>query len=230
MRLWEPPTDNPPMRPLICLLACASLLVACTLPSSLASEQVGAGPASSIDLDVDPPEVSHVRVQESVVWKTYLVEGETAGAIRSSLNRNGPYSPSDRRRVDALTRWGLHWSFRYDEEPDGCRLAAATIEVVVQVEMPELRDAERLAPSVWERWEAYSEALRAHEQGHVDQVLRGAGSLQAAFDTAGAMESCSELGRYLHDLGQAYVQALAAADAHYDARTGHGASQGAVFP
>ena len=44
------------------------------------------------------------------------------------------------------------------------------------------------------------------------------------------MATCSELGVYLNALGEAYVEAIRQRDLQYDTETGHGRSQGAVFP
>ena len=54
--------------------------------------------------------------------------------------------------------------------------------------------------------------------------------LQALFERAPPAASCRELGNTLSSLGQQQIAAGRSADVAYDAETGHGRTQGAVFP
>lgn len=204
----------------------------CTVGTAAAPQSsVVSNPSGiTVDLTLEPGPESVVRVIESIQSEQYVVVGETAAAVRSNLNRNGPYSPIDDRIYDAITRWGVQWSFRYHEEPDACSLQSATIEVVTVTTLPRLSASSRLDAATIARWQSYLEALEAHEAGHLTSLRRGVRSLQAAMDDSPLMSTCSELGLYLNALGNAYQQALREADIAYDADTEHGKTQGATFP
>jgi predicted secreted Zn-dependent protease len=216
------------------LLVAALCLVAagCTVNTAAAPQSDdGANPAGiAVDLTLEPGPESTVRVVESVQDEQYVVTGDTAAAVRSSLNRSGPYSPVDDRSYDAITRWGMQWSFRYRDGADSCSLQSATVEVVVVTTLPRLSSSSHLDAGTMARWHDYLDALETHEAGHVAGLRRGVGALQAAMDESPAMSTCEELGLYLNALGNAYQAALRDADVAYDTATEHGKSQGATFP
>lgn len=215
------------------LVAALCLVVAgCSVGSAAAPRAAGvAHPAGvSVDLALQPRLDSVVRIVESIHDEQYIVGGDSAGAVRSNLNRYGPYSPVDDRIYDAITRWGIQWSFRYHEEAGACSLQSATIEVVTVTTLPRLSPSSRLDAATMTKWESYLESLTKHEAGHLNSLRRGVRSLQAAMDDSPAMSTCTELGLYLNALGNAYQQALRQADIDYDAETGHGKTQGATFP
>lgn len=216
------------MRLLLFAAACLLLVAACTATSAA---PVSDAPAES-GVSLEPVEVSPdsvVRVVASVSSETYRVTGDSASAVRTALNRSGPYSPADGRVYDAITRWGMQWSFRYDSS-DGCRVASATIEVVAVTVLPELADRSRLSAQTLARWDSYINALAGHEQAHVDSVLQGARALQAAIDASPVLANCQDMAAFLNNLGNAYVEAMRNADVAFDKETGHGSEQGAVFP
>jgi predicted secreted Zn-dependent protease len=203
---------------------------ACTVTSA-ATPPAPAGPSGiGVDLTLEPGPDSIVRVVENVQAEQYIVGGDTAAAVRANLNRAGPYSPVDDRTYDAITRWGIQWSFRYDDVPGVCSLQSATIEMVAVTTVPRLSPSSHLDAGTMSRWQGYLDALELHESGHLEGVRQGVRALQAAMDDASAMTTCSELGVYLNALAEAYQQALRDADVAYDADTAHGRSQGAVFP
>lgn len=215
------------------LVAALGLLAAACTVSSAASPE--ARPASNpagiiVDLTLEPGPDSVVRVVENIQSEQYVVAGDTAAAVRSNLNRLGPYSLVDDRNFDAITRWGMRWSFRYHDAPGACGLQSATIEMVTVTTLPRLSAASRLDPVSLAKWQAYIEALDAHEGRHLSNLRRGVRALQAAIDDSPLMPTCAELGLYLNALGNAYEQAIREADIAYDAETEHGKTEGAVFP
>lgn len=222
------------IKPLMCartlLLAALLFATACTgAPAPAAAPAPPAAPAVLWDADAAG---GRVALRESVVWQPYFVRGGTAAALRAELDSKGPYSPADGRRFDSLATWGLRWSFRYERDAEGCRLAAATVELQVVVEVPELvqPDGSQLPDDLLTAWRSYSEALAAHETGHVYAYRAGARALQAALEAAPPAADCRSLGLALNALGEAQVEALRAYDRDYDAVTQHGRLQGAVFP
>jgi predicted secreted Zn-dependent protease len=209
----------------LCLLGAAcTVTAAATPPATTGPSGIG------VDLTLEPGPDSIVRVVESVQAEQYIVGGDTAAAVRANLNRSGPYSPVDDRTYDAITRWGIQWSFRYDDVPAACSLQSATIEMVAVTTVPRLSSSSHLDAASMVRWQNYLDALDLHESGHLEGIRQGVRALQAAMDDTPAMTTCSELGVYLNALAETYQQALREADVAYDADTAHGRSQGAVFP
>jgi predicted secreted Zn-dependent protease len=213
--------------PLALFVGAAVLAAACARPAAQPPQQevqAGLAPAPLLG------GASRVALQENVHEVFYTVAGADGEALRAALDSAGPFSPADGRRYDSLTIWSLKWSFRYDRSPQGCGLNAATIELDVVTQLPDLADKAALPAALYDSWRAYRRALEAHEQGHVARYRAGAAALQAAFEAATLMADCRELGAALAARGEAQIAALRAADRAYDRATDHGRSQGAVFP
>ena len=173
---------------------------------------------------------SQVKIIENVQINTYLVSGQSASEVRTSLDRNRPQAPNDGGNFDALTRWGLKWALRYDDNGSSCSLASASVLVEIVVELPALSPSSLLPPEQAEKWQAYLIALAAHESGHVQSVLGGANALRVVMLEAPSMPTCTELGAYLNEFGESQLRALHSRDLAYDQETLHGRSQGAIFP
>jgi hypothetical protein len=154
----------------------------------------------------------------SVVY--YDVHGGTAAALRAELNALGPTDESGVRH-DANTHWELHWN--WPGTPDGsCGVARAVVTHSVVVTFPRWLPAGSVDAELVSHWQRYVQALSAHEQGHVDLTLALLPKLEVAIKNA----SCSTA----NDVGDALLSDARAEQKRYDDRTGHGRTQGAVFP
>jgi predicted secreted Zn-dependent protease len=215
------------------LLALTSLLTLAMLACSNVQARESAGPIEATPgltgalFDTGVP----VELHETMRVDTYAVRGRTAAEIRADLNRNGPISIAEGRRFDALTTWTLRWTLRYDRRGGGCALAGANVYLDVVVLLPELEADESRPPRLLATWQAYREALAAHEMTHYEQQRRGAQELQNALTTFnGVWPSCRELASQLKVTGDEEVAAIFAADRKFDELTEHGRLRGAVFP
>jgi predicted secreted Zn-dependent protease len=195
---------------------------------------VGAGaqpPASSppVDVSVISQRTSQgpkVTLRETVTRILYPVEGASMDDIRGHLRAETDGSAG----YDALTRWNVHWSFRFDRSSGGCRLAAALIDLTIDISLPRLSAEAGLNPDAAQRWHAYVAALEEHEMGHAGRESAVVEALKDALEAAGPAADCSALGADLNAIGNDYVTQISLVDAAYDAETGHGATQGAVLP
>ena len=166
-----------------------------------------------------------VRINENAWLKTYPVRAEGGlNSIRRQLDRLGPISDLTGQRFDALTTWGLRWSFTYDDTSGGCTVRNATIEVEAVVTMPELQGAEVLEPDDFNLWQGYHDKLSAHEDGHVNIYLAAARDLRDQVRQTGPMQDCRSLATVLDQKGDAMIETIRNNDRLYDAATGHGAA------
>jgi predicted secreted Zn-dependent protease len=172
-----------------------------------------------------------VELSESLRIDSYTVSGVSAAEVRAELNRAGPVSAADGRRFDAMTSWSLRWNLRYDRGRAGCTLAGAAVFLDIVVLLPELEMPDLLPLRTRAAWDAYRQALHAHEMAHVEQQRRGAKDLQNALtDFDGVWTNCRALETELKLEGERQVAAILAADRRYDELTGHGRLEGASFP
>ena len=209
-------------------LAFAMLAAACAAGAGAQrSPPAAAGITLIADRSTQGP---RVRLNETVTKSLYAVDGTSAAEIRSHLVDEAAAGGSDGKRFGGLTTWAVHWTFRYDRGSSACALASASLDVSIDVRLPQLSDEAAVAPQVLDRWRAYSAALEAHEMGHVDRETAVLEGLKDAFEAAPAATDCARLGEALDSMGNDYVQQVRMADAFYDVETSHGLTQGATFP
>ena len=150
----------------------------------------------------------------------YEVSGATEGEIREQLNALASVDENG-YRGDALTSWEIHWMWDgYGTE--SCDLSSVTATYDVRVRFPRWNPPQDASRELIVKWNIYVRALAEHEKVHVDNVvaslpyvikaIRG-----AACDTAEAR-------------AQEVLALIRQYDIDYDERTGHGETQGAIFP
>ena len=150
----------------------------------------------------------------------YAITGSTALALRAQLDARGPHDDSG-SRFDAVTRWRYRWSWPgYGGE--ACRLSRATVSVAITTAFPRWtppRGADLILVGIWRR---YVRALARHESGHVRFAWTHRASVLRAIKRA----TCATA----EAAAQRQLSIVARLNVSYDARTRHGATQGAEFP
>ncbi|WHZ18475.1 MAG: hypothetical protein OJF55_000624 [Rhodanobacteraceae bacterium] len=160
----------------------------------------------------------------------YDISGNTAAALRHQLDARGPLGESG-KRFDAHTDWRVSWNYRYRTGPSGCEFTALEVSTSGTILLPRWVHAADVPDSLLRKWQAYSAALLAHEQGHYTHATDAAGEItrleQSFNDYSG---DCASLARAFNARADAIVERYKAEDAAYDEATGHGRTQGATFP
>jgi predicted secreted Zn-dependent protease len=161
---------------------------------------------------------------------TYTVTGDDADAVRRSLSRLGLVG-ADGKRYDGDTKWAVHWQYASQSDASGsCAVASSSVVLNVDMTLPQWEHSTDVSEALQNRWETYLAALRVHEDGHVKNAEREAAAIAQMLQTIGPQSDCELLNQKLLDLGQQIQQRYKDNDAEYDERTGHGRTQGAVFP
>jgi predicted secreted Zn-dependent protease len=160
----------------------------------------------------------------------YEVTGNSATGLRAQLDRLGPVSKSG-RRFDGRTDWEVRWNYSYLDSAGGCRIDGVTLAVNVVFTLPRWSTAMAAPPVLRQRWGAYLEALQQHEDGHRDIALAAAREIELEIRALSQNRlPCAALPATIDALGRRILGKHQSADDEYDARTRHGAVQGAVFP
>lgn len=154
----------------------------------------------------------------------YPLDAASLRALLAAVEEGG--LDHGRGRAHALSDVALDLSYVPEAGPDGCRLEQVALRLEVELRLPEFVGAER-SPVLQAQADALAIALRRHERGHVHIVMEHAHSLLAALleqppapDCRSAQAAASRL-QLRHGLRHSLAQQ------RYDARTGHGAGQGA---
>ncbi|MDF7776537.1 DUF922 domain-containing protein [Sphingomonas sp. AOB5] len=157
----------------------------------------------------------------NVEFVYYDVTGTSAKEIRESMNAKGLVDPNDGNRVDAIARWRFAW--QWPRTLDGtCDLSRAEVRFNAVVTLPRLVSDEKLDRPTRTKWQRYMKSLREHEAGHIRPPYDDRNQLLDAIkgsDCAGASAAA-----------HAVIARFGARDREYDAKTQHGAKQGARFP
>ncbi len=125
------------------------------------------------------------------------------------------------------TDWYLSYQFRTHPVPGGCGVESVTTKLDLKVRLPRWRGAQPSA-DFDARWTRYLSALEVHEAGHV-QTGRDFESNFRKAALATSAPDCGALGGAVRSRFAAMLKQAQARDVEYDAETGHGATQGAVF-
>ena len=194
----------------------------------LASPQ--AAPASAGGGEGQPPATSsptlaalapELAAMPGVTLVGYPVSGRSPRGVRESINERRP-RPAEGEPFDGRTDWRYQTRWR-GNGAGGCDPATAEVEMTIVVTLPELTNRDALDRREREQWDRYFTALIGHEQNHARIALAGAEQMRNFMRNA---PDCATM-----QAAQARVSAsINAANASYDERTGHGRTEGAVYP
>ena len=159
----------------------------------------------------------------TVTTTSYTIWGATEAAIRSSLDRRGP------GRFDASTRWAVSYRYRFGVQGGRCVVTSAAVETRIAYLYPRWRVAASAASALRVRWNRHLASLRVHEAGHGRNGRTTGVQAEAALRRV-STSSCATIRQAIVRTVAREIARGQAADRAYDARTGHGASQGARFP
>jgi predicted secreted Zn-dependent protease len=174
------------------------------------------------------PALAEPAISETVDY--YDVSGATGREVRASLNREGPVSGNDGKRYDAVCRWNVSWKFQYRERGNTCAITSVSTDVKITITFPRLKTDETTSPSLVKAFANYSEKLMLHEKGHAQNAIDAARKIEAGILGLPPEPTCGGLRSTANALGHSLIKEANRADADYDQRTRHGATQGARFP
>ncbi len=193
--------------------------------------EAAGGGGGEIPLVGSPPEGPRERrgeaVRPRVTVVTYAVEGRTARDVLRSLMEHGPRDGGD--VFFGLTSTDL--DVTYDPEPisGGCVIQNTRVVVDIQITLPEWLPGADVDPDLAADWSRFRRALTDHEDRHREIAVEGA---EDAYDAVAELlrptcnEANEEARRRLERLG---VE-VGAAHRRFDAETGHGKHDGAIWP
>lgn len=184
---------------------------------------------------------------------TYNVSGSTLDEINRDIQRRGPVDPNEGRRYSGVCACTYEIQLGSRDVQFETTAGSSPLEVTARVvggsvsancaiTMPNLRSESGLSSAARAEWRRFLGAVETHEQGHVTayfpdaqriaQALNeitatGTGRNEAAAQRAAAQALNTQITR---QYGPSQLEDIANANARaYDARTRHGASQGATL-
>ncbi len=179
-------------------------------------------------LGQSPPEINANPIVETET-EYYTIQGSTAGELRTQMNELGIKDP-DGKTWDGFTNWHIEWRFWYKKTRDGCRMTEVKTWVNAKYTFPKWQSRFTASSDLIDLWDRYITALQIHEEGHLDIAVDAATRIEQAIADMEARPSCKELEKAANALGYRILEECKREHEQYDARTGHGRTQGAKFP
>lgn len=161
------------------------------------------------------------EVVETLSFRPYAVSGDTITQVRREMDRYRP------QQHDALTTWHVTWRFEFRRKLGLCFIDTVNTKLDIVYILPELKTAD---PGVNRSFDAYWERLKLHEDGHARIGRIIARRIHTGMAALGPYASCLQLEQVANGLGHRLVREGAEMDEAYDAKTDHGATQGARWP
>jgi predicted secreted Zn-dependent protease len=232
----------------LCILAvttafgCRTLLPGPRLPPTepvLTVEPNEVFPTETVSPDILPieateptvtsqPENSKIKVTRE--QNLYRITGKTEKELRQQMNVLGPPDEETGKIFDARTDWEIKWYFYYDNSGGQCKIDRTEVSLSLTYTYPEWNPPANASQALVQKWKAYLKKLALHEEGHGSLSEEGA---QIIYDTIMAMPpsaTCDALGEATNAAAQEKIDELKQQQKDYDEETGHGQTQGAVFP
>ncbi|SCX89525.1 DUF922 domain-containing Zn-dependent protease [Desulfoluna spongiiphila] len=171
------------------------------------------------------------RAQPAVTVQTeyYDIYGWTAEELREQMVRFGVVW-RDGKTYDALTTWTASWRYSWESGPSRCRITAVETSVAVLHRYPRWVNKKEAGPGLQHRWERYMAHLATHENGHKNIGIAATAAIEQAIRQMPALSNCQALEAAANGLAEEVLDTYRAQEASYDQQTGHGRTQGAVFP
>lgn len=165
----------------------------------------------------------------SVRTNYYNLYSTTASGLRAEMNRKG-IRWTDGKTYDAFASWYVSWRYEYYTNSGRCALEYIDVSVEIEYTLPKWVTQFMGGKETRIKWLKYIDALKKHEHGHGDIGISAANDIEKALLRLGSNPSCRALGEEANAIGYRILDNYGKREVEYDRSTGHGRTQGAVFP
>lgn len=176
------------------------------------------------------PALSESHLPIDVHYRFYPVAGTTAAELRSQMIQQSPVRAAEGHTFDALTNWSVHWNFNFNRTGKTCAARSIRTHVDILFTLPQWKKPQYASPQLQAEWDYYMQALKLHEEGHKKNGVDAAQSVMQALRQLPDYPDCRQLEKAAKETADRVIAAHNQRDVEYDRATGHGRTQGAVFP
>jgi len=166
-----------------------------------------------------------VRVHSSY----YYVEGASATVLSTQIEARGP-AMEDGTRRPGKTSWDVQWKLNHLREGDTCGIQHVAVAVVVAQTLPKWGNEDAGAAALKARWKKFSDAVRQHEDKHLEFARQAGVEVEAALLAMKPASNCEDLDRAANAAAEQLIEKYRKDDAAYERATDHGRKQGATLP
>jgi predicted secreted Zn-dependent protease len=191
------------------------------------AESTASRPETTTPTVASMPSARTGTVQRRAETLYYDIEGLSRMDLAAALREHGPTIHG--RQFFGLTEWEMSAGYRPVEGESGCAIDDLTIEVSVTTHLPRWSRAAAAPSSLRSAWDRFVAALDQHERGHRVLAERAAETVRHRLLVLSA-PTCDRLDVRARQEMSVVMQEYERRQLAYDAETGHGRTQGAVWP
>jgi predicted secreted Zn-dependent protease len=153
----------------------------------------------------------------------YDVDGVDRAEILRNLNHRGP------KGYHAYTHWNVHYDFLRGMRDGQCAVLEVHTTMTSDITFPRWTHRQNAPADLIAHWDHYEAALRAHEEGHVENGREFADVTVVELAKVPPAADCATVDERVHARFSTLLKQYNQRDLDYDERTRHGRLQGAVF-
>ena len=191
--------------------------------SALTAE--AATPAVEAFAPAAAPRSGVVRKRTESVY--YEVDGVSRAALAAALRERGPELFG--QQFFGMTEWEVSAGYRPVEGAAGCAIDDLTVQVEITTHLPQWRRAAAAPQELKGAWDQFLSALDRHEHGHRALAEEAAEAIRHRLLSV-STPACDRLDPMAQREMSAVMREYEARNLAYDSETGHGRTQGAVWP
>lgn len=166
------------------------------------------------------------RAAETLDTEYYTAPIGRDESLLAALNRATPIRQGG-QVFHGYTRWHVDWRFYWESDAGGCRIVRAETSLRGNIQLPRIAGG---TPAQQTAFATYAAALREHELGHYRIGQQAAAAIRARLRGHPPQPDCATLERSANAAAHETLQEHVRREREYDARTGHGRTQGAWLP
>jgi predicted secreted Zn-dependent protease len=162
--------------------------------------------------------------------KFYRITGSTEKDLRQQLNVLGPPDEESGKIFDARTDWVINWYFYYNQGNNECTIDRVDVSLSITYTYPEWKPPSDASKALVTKWINYMQKLSMHEEGHGSLADNGVQIIYKTILDMPPSTTCDALGDATNAAALEKIDDLKQRQRAYDDETGHGETQGAIFP
>ena len=135
------------------------------------------------------PARANVQIEEAT--SNYDLRGLTVNEIHEDIMSSAPREEGN--IIDAEIKESVTITLRFNTTNGICRVASDQVKLEIVSAFPRWADQERATREVRKAWESYSNALRAHEDGHRAIAVKAAHAVDSLIHAEQEASTCESL-------------------------------------
>jgi len=146
----------------------------------------------------------------------YDLAGATIERAHQAMLTSAPVHAESSQRMAGFTDSRITWTGTTQSGPGSCQLETASVTLQMTIKLPRWTGRDTASVAEREQWDRFVQAVRAHEDGHVENSARHAKLLAQRLGALGPQPDCHSVQRAGNETLNSVIGEARAVDAAYD--------------